>query len=114
LEADLAARDKFPIVATEGHLPELLGRALVNRLREQRQATAHDRADEIGVVVDADRELATLDDGEGGAHAGGTLDCGGEGSTMDDSPGRVMVRPHIDRSHHACRPDRVELHPQCF
>ena len=72
----------------------------------------HDRAQEIRVVVDANRELATIDDGEGRADAGCALDCRGERSAMDDSPGRVMIRPDVDRADDAVRPDRFELHTQ--
>jgi len=114
LETDLAARDELPVLACEGHLPELLGGALVNRFRDQAQAAAHDRAEEIGVVVDADRELATIDDRKGPAHAGRALDSGGERPSMDDSPWRVMIRPDVDRADDAVRPDHFELHAQCL
>src|SRR5207247_5363942 len=114
LEANLAARDKPPVLASKAHLPELLGRTLMNGFGHEGQTTPHDRAQEIRVVVDANCELATIDDREGRADAGRALDCRGERPSMDDSPGRVMIRPDVDRADDAVRPDRFESHAQCL
>src|SRR5438445_13151899 len=101
LETDLAARDELPILACEGHLPELLGGGLVNGFRDQAQAAAHDRAEEIGVVVNADCELATIDELKPPAHAARALDSGGEGSAIDDSSWLVLLLPDVARAHDA-------------
>lgn len=75
----------------ERDLPQLLGAALLERLREYVERAVRCGTEEVGVVVGADGELVVLEDVGAGADAGGALDDRRVDAAMDDAPRGVVL-----------------------
>ena len=75
LQPHLPAGHQLAVVrAGQRHLPELQGAALLDGLGDDVEPPGGHRPEEVGVVVDADGELAAVGHGRARADAGGRLD----------------------------------------
>src|SRR5207237_10570158 len=91
---------------------ELLRGSLVNRFRDHPNSTPDQRTDEVGDVVDPDRELTTFQHRRRRAHAGSALDGRRIRASVDHAPGRVLIRTELDPGDDPARLNRLELHAE--
>src|SRR5712691_3193280 len=75
-----------------GDLPQLLYAPLEDRLGDHVDPPRADRAEEVGRVVHADRELALVQDSGRRSDAGHALRDGGVYAAVHYAPGRVVFR----------------------
>src|SRR5215472_6139389 len=109
LQPHLSARDQLAVIgASDRHLPELLRCALLDRLGHETNRARDHGPQEIGVVVDADRELPAVPYRQRGSETCRALNRGGVGAAMDNAPRCVLVRTEFHRTDDTGRFDRLE------
>jgi hypothetical protein len=95
-------RDGFAVLASyDRDAPELLHAPLNDGLGHDIHPSGAHGAQEVGCIVHAHGKLPLRVDGGRGANAGDALDGGRIDATMNDTSGRVMLRPKLQMRRHA-------------
>src|SRR5215207_4833550 len=100
LQPDRSSCDDPTALVGDADLPQLLGSSLLNGCGGDGDGAGGHRAEEVGVVVGADHDVAAVGHGGGRADAGGAFDGCGVDAAMDHAPGGVVCRAEIDHAFH--------------